>query len=516
MLDEVGGRGLDQYGERYIKGHAFAAWVRENGLSSWTTSWDLNRYVDDGLLYPAIEVVAPPEVARDPYEYVGVPPEWETLWVAGGQDHPFDLLRATSPYLRDFDPTADYPVETVDVHGSTFEAPRVERYFAYWQVHQLYLITAEPVYTRFRHTVSRLRPDDQVAFRNQALTGETIRSVRGLDRGFDFLSRWITRYRLARADAVRALRDRDGLRRPSEVEVAAYEARIREATQQTLLEHGETAASLREFLHRLLELSGDYRRDQQEKLAQLVDRDVRHLTAIYWWAFGADELALHQSLNPWDRGGFEIAWPYLAHNEWARRTFAHFGERFRHEVAAFGIDFPESSVVDLVHFTFDEQLWEFIEGVGRLRWTDRDDDDYWLPAPRYRRARAAAAGLEFFLRRLIDRRRPDLARGLEGSTLGPLLSRIGGLAGAGPIKTRRLRTEGDWLDEFNEIVDQQSADWPGFVERRLRLALLARNLTTHRPLRDWDEEDHPRASGTLAEAVVFAAFITWCLLVRVA
>jgi|GEM_PF-5933731 len=503
---------MDYYGQRFISRSAFASWVNDNNAGS-VAFWNIDEYVDAGLLRPAIETVAPPEVAREPYGYEEAPAEWEALHREDSEDDlAFDRLRGISPYLREYTANAAYPMEIIEAGPPLLQRPRVERYFAYWQVHQVRLISDDPALTRFRYAISRLPPEHRENFTNGSLSSETIQSLRGLASGFDFLSRWITRHGLIRRRAFRDANETDGLTRLTAEQAAAYRTRVQDMTHRTIAEYQLNFDSLWEFLRQLLELARDYRRQERVKLAKLVERDIRELSAIIWSAFDLDEQQIHQKLIRWYQWDFQAAWPQLGRLEQADRTFKHFGERFRSEAAAFEQEFSQDKIESLIRFAVDENLWEFLDGVGNLTWTADEQDNDWLPAFRYRRARAAAAALEFFVSGVIRQSRPDLAGRLGGETFGPVLTELARLAGVREVKVGRLRRPDDWLNEFANIASIEAQDWKSFVEQQFRFALLARNLTTHRALRDWNEGEHWRVSGVLAEAVVFAAFIAWVLL----
>ena len=197
-----------------------------------------------------------------------------------------------------YKPWSTYSVPIPFANGGTIHQSQAEHYYGYWQVHQLYRIQQFPDLYRYKWLIDLL-PDNEKRKRgyDRPLDTRPFATFLGRSNSFDALSFWITVYDRERDRTFAAVPELDGVKTLSSVKTDEYGKRLHCDATMVLDRFHLEIPDLYRFLHELMDLLGDYKRDERLKLYGELRKDVFSLVGFIECAAEHDIDKIELELN---------------------------------------------------------------------------------------------------------------------------------------------------------------------------------------------------------------------------
>ncbi len=519
---------MNRHGERFITAREFRS--HANSLNAgWPSDRELEFYERHCLLLPVARIHRPTAYVFAAAEMgLGMPitnpgdltspEEWGRLRQPRTDGlHPFDAEHGRNPFLvtpdcATYEPWDAGRVPITEPDGTTRRHPRVERYYAPWQVHVLQsLVRAKYYYVHSRflrhldpahvlHDWNRL-PDDT----------EKIRTLGGMAAGFEALERFLYAVEVAVGEAFDAVPAGEALPRAARDRLDAVLSRwARRALEMSAV----AEPAFFTFLRDLVGSISEYRHHERIALAEDAEQYLFDAQALARHAFGHDWdgllAAAERHHGPTLATALRRLDPIEAAADDARKNLKFIvGTEPVESIADRGI--LDSVPDDIVAFCQDNDLVEALRSLQQESFTDDDRRRDRFPGFLNRRLRPLALAVEQLLRVLLEVRSqcnhaPHQGDCPHNKTLRPMV-RVLGRDSTWLPHFDRLRTDdgdGELMERSVELAKRAATpdiDRDEMVAKTLAAAVGARNLVSHRP-RFFSARAAEGLGGACARAVV--------------
>ena len=198
------------------------------------------------------------------------------------------------PTKEDHIPWKKYHTKVILDKDTSFQLPAVDHYYSYWQVHQLHRLQQFSDHYRQKWLISLIPQEDKQKYGyDRPINTQPFVTFLGRSRLFDALSFWIVVYDRESDRTFAGIPKRDGVKTLSSAQENDYEKRLQNDAKVVTERFQLQADDLYSFLHELLKLMEDYRRDERFKLLGDLKRDIFSLAGFIECVTGSnfDEIA---------------------------------------------------------------------------------------------------------------------------------------------------------------------------------------------------------------------------------
>jgi hypothetical protein len=532
---------MSGYGRRYLTANKFSAYCSDLNVHLRPFDSELEFYEREGVLLPVARVIKPDEyvierkkLEQQPEGFWRSLPKWgelERLLYGYSVDrridpdkitdadlcHPFDreleghnrfLIR---PALGDFKPWKSFRIG--ETNEQVYEVETAVHYYHYWQVYQVYAIQKKyPIFAKHPEVFKYLKDDakDEMNYLWPGVS-DAVLTLNGKSLYFDALSFYIEMYT---AEEARTSAPIGGVKRLNDEQLKRYQSRLKghaKTVLQRYERYGLTTSHLYQFLVDILDLRGEYQRDEHAKLADELEKDIVFLTRFI---AGITDQSFDQITEEVGKRGTFWTKQEFRHLDRAVQVLDYARDTFERVMNDYNQQFPEFNI----NSTEVNELLRFIETAGlfiipyTIFTADKalNDPKAFRKTSLYMGMKNLTTGLECLLRE-IAKKIPNVAGSVNtlDELINAVFKRWCGQFGKERAKRQSPTQPSDFIRNIRNVdadllLDQQI---DGHAIRVFLVAYWARNLTGH--YYTLEDDLYGDLYSIVYRAIYYALLYTW-------
>lgn len=543
------------FGERYIEVSEFIKFCGQFNII--TSEHELEHYEKEGLMLSRARLIYPSDFIKakrrsfyhpdqnnyhsewpgiqelfDPYIFIE--DQWAYITndeLVDSFDRAFDKgnIYLLKPELENFKPWNKYPKVQFQYQGSKYKEGTVKHYYAFWQIHQLYIIQQQPYFYQNYYLLKALSKKKREELFSSSLDfkHEQYRNFwkNGFELGkfYDSLSYFITLYIRERERAFAKVQENFNIKQLNTIEYTNLKKAYFDHAQIVCQKFQFTETDLYGYLRAILKLRADYAKAEKVKLKELSELDISFLYCWIWALTGKSWNKVSEKLPSFeDKFEFRRIDPETKRfDESMRLLESHFDPFFNWNLNPL----PNKDYLnEILEFCKNNNLDIFLHILPEFI-VAREETRKLLPQTRYTNLKNLTSFFEYFLKEIAVKaginiynlRYPNSNR-TKDPTIAPIIDELKALANPSNVQ---------WYNNFNHasknaktmhqlVTNIQAANLitnPNHnsveIEKNIIIANLARNFTTHNYT--LEDEFYGPMFGELSSSVILSTLYFWHL-----